>query len=697
MCLQSGEKAAIEWRVLTVKDDRALLLSESVWSSLHLDEVTDYLEKNLENWFTEEEIRQMALTTNGDGIPCRLFLPERYELTTYFSDEEGRIACSMETGLPSGWWTDVNGDVNNKVAVSSEGKVYWNGALGSETNGVRPMMWLNLGDVISVEGQEVQGNWLIQKQNGEQSMAILRNNTIMLVDCWDQENEYSRYCVSMKAPYLFENGSVRINGMEDEVEIEYRDDQITIEAEEDSWWSSYHGATGSRAEEQLLGLPQSSYEGVWHGSSSDGTAVLLTLKEDGKAFLSGYEDSVGYWGINQQRLMVSFCVDEEAGLYELYAYGIGESGDKLTAPWAGNMVLRKQEMQSSGFMTTKSDEGITIAGWNPEAQSIPENLVIPAEIGGIPVVHLSNGAFRGCENLRSVVIDGEMTVGEEVFAECEMLETADVSKVKNIGAKMFSMCSSLTNVTLPETVTDYSDDAFEQCSALTELVVPEGATTLRVIMLFDCKELKNVYVPESATNFGDLKDALRSERERNNYVSHRVVFHVYQGSQAEQSLSYRYDRMGYKLRYRSAGEDDMNKILINEGVLEGGSITWKHYQDGSLVFSGTGNLSSGDYRSIATVSNIIIEDGITAIETYAFSSMKGIERLTIPNSVTTIEERACLFASIESVIIPSSVESIGNEAFLGSYNLIAYVEPGSYAESYCLENRIQVSYDEIPE
>ena len=64
-----------------------------------------------------------------------------------------------------------------------------------------------------------------------------------------------------------------------------------------------------------------------------------------------------------------------------------------------------------------------------------------------------------------------------------------------------------------------------------------------------------------------------------------------------------------------------------------------------------------------------IGDGVTSIGLRAFAS-SGLKSVTIPNSVTTIDENAfSLCTSIASVEIGASVTSIGHRAFWGCKSL----------------------------
>ena len=76
------------------------------------------------------------------------------------------------------------------------------------------------------------------------------------------------------------------------------------------------------------------------------------------------------------------------------------------------------------------------------------------------------------------------------------------------------------------------------------------------------------------------------------------------------------------------------------------------------------------------VTDLVIPDGITAIEDYAFCNCNRLTSLTIPNSVTTIGDWAFDGCSgLTSVTIPNSVTNIGDRAF-GDCNELTSISIG---------------------
>ena len=70
------------------------------------------------------------------------------------------------------------------------------------------------------------------------------------------------------------------------------------------------------------------------------------------------------------------------------------------------------------------------------------------------------------------------------------------------------------------------------------------------------------------------------------------------------------------------------------------------------------------FKGCPGLTSVTIPNSMTIIEEFAFSGCSGLTSVTIPNSVTSIEWGAFVYCSgLTSITIPNSVSAIGNEAF----------------------------------
>src|SRR5271170_1262951 len=73
--------------------------------------------------------------------------------------------------------------------------------------------------------------------------------------------------------------------------------------------------------------------------------------------------------------------------------------------------------------------------------------------------------------------------------------------VTTIGTNAFNNYTSLTSVTIPNSVISIGVDAFAFCSGLTSVTIPNSVTTIGVAA-FEGSGLTNVIIPNSVTSIG---------------------------------------------------------------------------------------------------------------------------------------------------------------------------------------------------
>ena len=119
-----------------------------------------------------------------------------------------------------------------------------------------------------------------------------------------------------------------------------------------------------------------------------------------------------------------------------------------------------------------------------------------------------------------------------------------------------------------------------------------------------------------------------------------------------------------------------------------GILVWWLCPDGTLIINGEGampnyshtwNVTLAPWGShYASITSVIIGDGVTSIGSYAFCGLSSLIEVTIPNSVISIGNRAFIdCSSLIELTIGNSVTSIGDEAFEHCISLIELTIPDS--------------------
>ena len=110
-----------------------------------------------------------------------------------------------------------------------------------------------------------------------------------------------------------------------------------------------------------------------------------------------------------------------------------------------------------------------------------------------------NGACKECPNLEDVVADEALeTIGEETFRACPKLRSVTgIEGVKVIGENAFGNyhpergCPALAEIELPEGLERIGECAFANCTNLTDVTVPDTVTNVGWRVWMQCHGLKN--------------------------------------------------------------------------------------------------------------------------------------------------------------------------------------------------------------
>lgn len=118
---------------------------------------------------------------------------------------------------------------------------------------------------------------------------------------------------------------------------------------------------------------------------------------------------------------------------------------------------------------------------------------------GVKVI--GNNAFSECRSLTNINIPNSVTnIGDGAFAGCKLLTKIDIpDSVTNIGDKAFSLCKSLAKIKIPNSVTNIGYDAFWGCESLTKINIPNSVTNIGDRTFNECSCLTSINIPNSVT------------------------------------------------------------------------------------------------------------------------------------------------------------------------------------------------------
>jgi len=138
------------------------------------------------------------------------------------------------------------------------------------------------------------------------------------------------------------------------------------------------------------------------------------------------------------------------------------------------------------------------------------NIFIPSSVTSIDV-----DAFGGCYDLTNITVEAGNTnykssggalynyAGTTLISCPAGLTGITISNgVKSITESAFEGCANITDVILPQTLTNIGGGAFINCTSLKSISIPQGVTKIGESTFNGCKDLINASIPQSVTSIG---------------------------------------------------------------------------------------------------------------------------------------------------------------------------------------------------
>lgn len=127
------------------------------------------------------------------------------------------------------------------------------------------------------------------------------------------------------------------------------------------------------------------------------------------------------------------------------------------------------------------------------------SISIPSEIHGFPVVSIGSHAFEECSNITDIIMPDTITnISGWAFESCQSLKSITISNsVTAFDFFAFSNCINLESLVIPSSVNFIAPYAFLNCVKLIEVIIPDSVTSIRGQAFEGCTGLTRIIIPDS--------------------------------------------------------------------------------------------------------------------------------------------------------------------------------------------------------
>ncbi len=252
---------------------------------------------------------------------------------------------------------------------------------------------------------------------------------------------------------------------------------------------------------------------------------------------------------------------------------------------------------------------------------------IPSTIGGVNVLHIGEEAFVTTAVTSVTIPDGVLSLGLGAFGYCASLTDVSIpNSVTSFDKYVFYGCSALEHITLPDQLESIGDACFLNCVSLKSITIPNSVTSLGIAAFYWCFSLEEVTLSNQLTRIEEftfeLCEPLKSITIPDSVTY--VGYHAFWACAAAESLT-------LSQNLTTIEEEAFYYLPLLTSIEVPNSVTY---------------IGDGAFKYAEQVTSLTLSDHLTYIGSTAFSQCISLESVTIPETVTTIGNNAFAYDGV---------------------------------------------------
>ena len=263
-----------------------------------------------------------------------------------------------------------------------------------------------------------------------------------------------------------------------------------------------------------------------------------------------------------------------------------------------------------------------------------------------------------CAQITSIVIESGVTsIGNLAFGNCKNLIEISIPKsVASIGRSAFKNCTSLTEITIPNGVTTIEESTFSDCESLTKVSIPGSVTTIGSSAFYSCTSLTEISIPDGVTSIEERTFESCESLTKISIPDSMITIDIFVFSGTSLTDVY---YGGTKAQWNTisigTSNDPLHSATIHYTYPNGEcgtELTWEfNPETGTLTISGTGAMENYSSRTAPwyayadQITNLVVKENVLSIGKYALDGCSNLKTVSIPSTLTLIDQYAFNSAS----------------------------------------------------
>jgi len=230
-------------------------------------------------------------------------------------------------------------------------------------------------------------------------------------------------------------------------------------------------------------------------------------------------------------------------------------------------------------------------------------------------------AFKNCPNLAKISFNGSI----DDWLAIEGLQS--IMKNDSNYKSLYFNGELLTDVEISSGISEIPAYAFYRVRGIKSVVIPDGVTSIGKYAFANCSSLSKVTIPDSIT-----------------YVGDGVFLNC-------SALQYnKYDNANYL-------GNDANRFVVLMKAINTGITSCDINENTKIIYETA-------FSQCASLTDIVIPQGVTLIGDSAFSRCTDLTNVVIPSGVTEVRDNAFYRCdNLKEITIPDTVEKLSRELF----------------------------------